>query len=250
MRVAWFIAILPLCAQGAAAQAAELQVVTSPGLSAVFKELGPRFERATGDKLIFQYGLEVAQKQNIDTGDFDLAIVPAQVLDNEIKAGKIAASTRMPVASAGLGVGVRAGAAKPDVASLDAFKRAMIAAKSVAYAANESTGRQIAKDFENLGIAEVMKAKTKPQETVPLVWQAVASGDAELGFGFTSNILSAPGVELAGPFPAELQYSVPLVAGIATAARQAGAAKAFIEYLRTPECASVFKAKGLEPALQ
>ncbi len=110
-----------------------------------------------------------------------------------------------------------------------------------------STGRQIAKDFESLGIAEIMKAKTKPQKTVTLVWQAAASGDAELGFSFTSNLLSAPGVELAGPFPAELQYSVVLAAGIGSAARQADAAKSFIKYLLTPEAASVLKAKGLEP---
>ena len=235
------------CVQAVAAQAAEIRVVTSPGLSAVFKELGPQFERATGHKLAFQYGLEAAQKQHIDTGEFDLAIVPAHVLDVAIKDGKIAAETRTPVAIAGLSVGVRAGAAKPDVGSVDAFKRAMVAVKSVAYAANESTGRQIAKDFETLGIAEIMKAKTKPQKTVTQVWQAVASGEAELGFSFTSNLLSAPGVELAGRFPSELQYSVALVGGVGTTAHEAAPAKAFIKYLLAPEAASVFEAKGLEP---
>jgi molybdate transport system substrate-binding protein len=215
-----------LFALGVAAEAAEIRVVSSPGLTAVFKVIGPQFERATGHKLTFQYGLEAAQKQYIQAGDFDLAIVPSRVLDDAIKDGKIAADTRTLVARAGLSVGVRAGAAKPDVAS---------------------TGRQIAKGFESLGIAEIMKAKTKPQKTVTLVWQAVASGDAEIGFSFTSNLLSAPGVELAGPFPAELQYSVVLAAGIGSAARQADAAKSFIKYLLTPEAASVLKAKGLEP---
>lgn len=247
MRVYSFFTVLMLCIQGTAAEAAEIRVVTSPGLSAVFKVVGPQFERATGHKLTFQYGLEATQKQHIQAGEFDLAIVPSHVLDDAIKDGKIAADSRTPVARAGLSVGVRAGATKPDVGSVDAFKHAMVAAKSVAYAANESTGRQIAKDFETLGIAEIMKAKTKPQETVTLVWQAVASGDAELGFSFTSNLLSAPGVELAGPFPIELQYSVVLAAGIGSAARDANAAKAFIKYLRAPEAASVLKAKGLEP---
>ena len=247
MRVFALFAAFMLFALGVAAEAAEIRVVSSPGLTAVFKVIGPQFERATGHKLTFQYGLEAAQKQYIQAGDFDLAIVPSRVLDDAIKDGKIAADTRTPVARAGLSVGVRAGAAKPDVASVDAFKRAMVAAKSVAYAANESTGRQIAKDFESLGIAEIMKAKTKPQKTVTLVWQAVAGGDAELGFSFTSNLLSAPGVELAGPFPAELQYSVVLAAGIGSAVREADAAKSFIKYLLTPEAASVLKAKGLEP---
>jgi molybdate transport system substrate-binding protein len=247
MRVHAFFVILMFCAQGIAAQAAEIRIVTSPGLSAVFKEIGPRFENATGHKLAFQYGLEAAQRQHIQAGDFDLAIVPSPVLDGAIKDGKIAADTGTPVARAELSVGVRAGAAKPSVTSVDAFKRAMIAAKSVAYAANESTGRQIAKDFDNLGIAEMMKAKIKPQKTVALVWQAVAGGDAEIGFSFTSNLLSAHGVELVGPFPSELQYSVVMVAGIGSAARESDAAKSFIKYLLAPEAVSVFKAKGLQP---
>ncbi len=247
MKISSIVAAAIFCVLTVAAQAAEIRVVTSPGLSAVFKELGPQFERATGHTLSFQYGLEAAQKQQISTGEFDLAIVPAHVLDDAIKEGKIAAETRTPVASAGLSVGVRAGAAKPDVGSVDAFKRAMVAAKSVAYAANELTGRQIAKDFETLGIAEIMKAKTKPQKTVAQVWQAVAAGDAEIGFSFTSNLLSAPGVELAGRFPSELQYLVTLVGGVGTTANEAAPAKAFINYLLAPEAASVFKAKGLEP---
>ena len=247
MRFYSFFAILMLCIQGIASDAAEIRVVTSPGLSAVFKVVGPRFERATGHKLTFQYGLEAAQRQYIQAGKFDLAVVPSHVLDDAIKDGKIAANSRTPVARAGLSVGVRAGAPKPDVGSVDAFKHAMVAAKSVAYAANESTGRQIAEDFETLGIAEIMKAKAKPQKTVSLVWQAVASGDAELGFSFTSNLLSAPGVELAGPFPSKLQYSVVLAAGIGNTARDVDAARAFIKYMGAPEVASLLKAKGLEP---
>ena len=247
MRVYSFFAVLVLCAQGIAAEAAEIRIIASPGLSAALKVLGPQFERATGHSLALQYGLEAAQKQHIQASDFDLAIIPSNVLDNAIKEGKIAADTRTPVARVDLAVGVRAGAAKPDVTSVDAFKHAMVAAKSVAYAANESTGRHIAKGFESLGIAEIMKAKTKPQKTVALVWQAVASGDAELGFSFASNLLSARGVELAGPFPTELQYSVVLAAGIGIAARQTDAAKAFIKYLRTSQAGSVLKAKGLEP---
>jgi molybdate transport system substrate-binding protein len=247
LKISSIVAAAIFCVLTVAAQAAEIRVVTSPGLSAVFKELGPQFERATGHTLSFQYGLEAAQKQQISTGEFDLAIVPAHVLDDAIKEGKIVAETRTPVASAGVSVGIRAGAAKPDVGSVDAFKRAMVAAKSVAYAANESTGRQIAKDFETLGIAEIIKAKTKPQKTVAQVWQAVAAGDAEIGFSFTSNLLAAPGVELAGRFPSELQYLVTLVGGVGTTANEAAPAKAFINYLLAPEAASVFKAKGLEP---
>jgi molybdate transport system substrate-binding protein len=247
MRVTTFFAVIIFCTLGTVANAAEIRVVASPGLTAAFKVLAPQFEHASGNTLAFQYGLGAAQKQRIDAGDFDLAIVPQFALDSAIKDGKIAADTRTIVARVDLGVGVRAGAVKFDVTSVDAFKRAILAAKSVTYVMDEPAGRQITKDFETLGIAEAMKAKTKPQNKVAQVWQAVASGDAELGFGFTSNLLSVPGVQFAGSFPMELQYSVAMVAGIPGTAHETSAAKAFIKFLLAPEAVAVFKSKGLGP---
>jgi molybdate transport system substrate-binding protein len=248
MKAYAYLVVVVLCAQSAGIRAAEIRVITSPGLSGVFKVLGPRFERATGNKLIFQYGLMSAQQKNIQGGNFDVAIIPAKVLDDAIKHGQIVASTRTSVAHADLSVGVRTGGVKPDLSSVDAFKQAMLAAKSVVYVANESTGQHIAMDFERLGIADAMKAKIKLEKTILRVWQAVASGEAELGISFTSNLLAARGVQLVGPFPSELQYSVVMAAGIGSTAKEAGAAKAFIEYLLTPEAALVLKAKGLEPS--
>lgn len=250
MRVFSVFSILLFYFPSIAAEAAEIRVVTSPGLSAVFKVLGPQFERTTGNTLTFRYGLQAEQKKQIEAGDFDLAIVPSDVLDGALKAGRIVAETRSPVARVDLGVGIRAGAAKPDLRSVDAFKRAMLAAKSVAYIADEPTGLQIASDFEKLGIAEIMKVKTKPQKTVSLVWKAVATGNAELGFGFASNILSVEGVELAGHLPDELQYFVEMAAGVASGAREAGGAIAFMKYIRTSESASVLKANGLVPSVE
>lgn len=200
--------------------------------------------------MTFRYGLQADQKKQIEAGDFDLAIVPSDVLDGEVKAGKIVAQTRIPVARVDLGVGVRAGAPKPDLRSVEAFKHAMLAAKSVAYVADEPTGLQIASDFERLGIAEIMKAKTKPQKTISLVWKAVATRDAELGFGFASNILSVEGVELVGHFPTELQYFVEMTAGVASAAQEADGAMAFIKYMQTPDAASVLTVKGLLPPVE
>jgi molybdate transport system substrate-binding protein len=228
------------------AEAAEIRVIASPGLSTVFGVLGPQFERATGHTLAMQYGLLAAQKQQIEAGAFDVAIIPSSVLDDAIKQGKITAETRTPVARVSLGVGVRADTAKPDLTSLDAFKRTLLNAKSVSYVTDEPTGRHIAMGFERLGIADAMKAKTMSQETTARVWQAVASGEVELGFGFASNALSVRGVELAGPFPPELQYSVVMTAGVGVAARQADGAKALIRYLLAPEAAEVMKEKGME----
>ena len=233
--------------QGMAAVAGEIRIVASPGISGVLGQVGPLFERASGHTLAIQYGLVPAQKQQIGSGEFDLAIVPSFVLDEAITQGKIAAGSRTAVARALVAVGVRAGTAKPDVSSLDAFKRVMLAAKSVSYVTNEPTGVNIAKGFERLGIAEAMNAKTKSQESVQRVWQAVANGDVELGFGFTSNALAVPGVEVAGPFPEELQFPTIMAAGIGSSARQADAAKALITYLLSSEVAAVIKAKGLEP---
>jgi molybdate transport system substrate-binding protein len=245
----WLCAMtLMLCAVATTAKGVEIRVVASPGLSGAFGVLGPQFEHASGNTLSLRYGLIPAQKQFIESGDFDVAAVPSIVLDDAIKDGKIVADTRTLIARVELGVGVRTGAGKPDLSSVDAFKRAMLAAKSISYVTNEPTGKQLSKDFETLGIAAEMTAKTKAAETTAQVWRAVASGDAELGFGFISNIVSAPGVDVAGPVPRELQYSIAMQAGIGAAARDAVAAKSFITYLLGAEAASVLKSQGLTPS--
>ena len=230
-----------------AAETAEIRVIASPGISTAFTDLGPLFERTAGHMLAIKYGLVAEQNQQMDSGEFDLAVVPAFALDGAIQRSKIAADTRTLLARVGLGIGIRAGAAKPDLASVELFKHALLNAKSVVFVANEPTGIHIAKVFEHLGIAEPMKAKTKSQETVARVWQAVASGEAEFGFGFTSNVLSAHGVELAGSFPTEFQSFNIMAAGIGVSARQPDAAKAFISFLHGPNAGAVMKAKGLEP---
>src|SRR5262249_27755511 len=146
------------------AAADEIRVIASPGISTALKELVPRFEQASGHTVVIRYGLVPAQKQEIEAGDLDLAIVPSPTLDEEIKRSKIVANPRRVVAGVGLGIGVRAGTPKPDVSTLEAFKRAMLGAKSVSYVTNEPTGMKIAAGFERLGIAEPMKAKTKSQD--------------------------------------------------------------------------------------
>ncbi|HEY2756295.1 MAG TPA: substrate-binding domain-containing protein [Pseudolabrys sp.] len=230
------------------AKAAEIRVTASPAFSAVFALLGPRFERATGHTLSIQYGLVAAQKQQIAAGTIDIAIVPSPVLDDAIEQGRISAATRPLLARVILGVGVRAGARKPDLTSLESFKRTLLDAKSVSYVTDEPTGKRIGKAFEGLGIGDAMKVKTRSEESTARVWHDVANGDVEMGFGFTSNALSARGVELAGAFPPELQYSVVMAAGVANSARQPDAAKALISYLLTAEAVAVMKTKGLEPA--
>ncbi len=210
--------VVLLLAQGVAADAAEVKITAVPAVSAVIGELGPQFERATGHKLVIQYGVTGITKRRIEAGEvFDLAIGPAPLMDDLIKQGKIAGDTRTGIARVGRGVAVRAGAPKPDIGSADTFKRALLNAKSVTYILEGTTGAHLAKVLERLGIAEQMKAKTQPQQAPERIGQAVAAGEAELGFVTTNIILALPGVELAGPFPHELQDDMVLTAASARA---------------------------------
>jgi molybdate transport system substrate-binding protein len=230
-----------LLAQGLAAEAAEVKVITGVGMSAVLGELGPQFERATSHKLLVWYGNRGTIRLRIEAGEaFDLAIIGS--LDEFIKEGKITAGTRTEIARVGMGVSVRTGAPKPDISSVDALN-----AKSVIYVTESVVGIHLTKVFVRLGIVEQMKAKTKPRQGMGGLAQAVASGEAELGFTLTNELLSFSGVELVGPFPPELQSYNAFTAGIGTAADQQEAAKALINFLKTPAAATVFKAKGMEP---
>jgi len=247
-----------LLVQGLAAEAAEVKVIAGVAMSAVWKELGPQFERATGHKLVIWYGNATTMRRRMAAGEaFDLLVSGS--LDEYTKQGKIVADTRTEIARVGMGVGARAGAPKPDISSVDAFKRAVLNAKSVTYNPEGGPGIHLAGVFDRLGIAEQMKDKNEwlertrktPQrsrQSAGRVVQAVADGKAELGFSFTNEVLSVPGVELVGPFPPELQRYAVFTAGVATAAEQPQAAKALIKFLRSPAAIAVIKAKGMEPA--
>lgn len=237
-----------LLAQGVGAVAAEVKVIAVPAMSAVIEELGPQFERATGHKLVNHWAVTGILKRQIESGAaFDVAIGPAPVMDDLIKQGKLVAETRIVIARVGHGVGIRAGAPKPDISSTDAFKRTLLDAKSVTYIAEGATGTLLAKALDRLGIAEQMRGKTKLQQVAERIGQAVTTGEAELGFATTNVLLAVPGVELAGLFPPELQDYMVLTAGIGLAAAQTDTAKALIEHLTGPHAVAVIKAKGLEP---
>lgn len=248
--VAAKIGFMILFAQGLAAEAAEVKVIAGTAMRAIWEELGPQFERATDHKLVIWYGNTGTIRRRMEAGEvFDLLVTGSSGADEYTKQGKIAADARTEIARVGMGVGARAGAPKPDISSVDAFKRALLNAKSVTYAPEGAVGIHVARVFERLGIAEQMKAKAKlqPQSGQGLGLQAIVDGEAELGFMFTNQLLSVRGVELVGWFPPELQRYNLYTAGLGTAAEQPEAAKALIKFLRSPAAVAVIKAKGMEP---
>ncbi|MBI2988917.1 MAG: substrate-binding domain-containing protein [Deltaproteobacteria bacterium] len=238
------IGLIILFAHGLGAEAAEVKVIGANPVKAVVQELGAQFERESGHKVVTKFLTGV--KGEIDAGEpFDVAISTTSGIDGLIKEGKIIAATRADVAYAGIGVGVRAGAPKPDLSSVEVFKRALLNAKSVAHSRAGTSGVHFKGLLERFGIAEEMKPKLKPLSGDALV-QAVPSGEAEMIVGTMSDIV-AGGTVLVGPLPPELQLYIRSAAGVVTTAKEPEAAKALIKFLTAPAAIPVIKVNGMEP---
>jgi molybdate transport system substrate-binding protein len=228
-------------------QAAELRVIAGGSMTGSLNELGPQFERASGHKLVIHFDSTPNIIARLTSGTaFDLAVVPVDVFRDATAKARFVSGPTIDIARVGYGVIVRAGAAKPDISTPDALKKTLLDAASVAFLPASAAGAYVLKVFDRLGIAEAMKAKTRPQTAPAEIAQAVAKGEAELGV-FLVNVLMAPGVELAGSFPPELQQDLVFTAAVAAETKEADAAKAFIDYLTTPAATAVIKAKGMTP---
>jgi molybdate transport system substrate-binding protein len=228
------------------ATAAEIRVASIP-FKGPLDQIGPHFERAMGHKLMIKYAPSGPLRQQIDAGEpFDVVLIFPNVVDELIKQGKVAPATRVDIARAGLGLAVKKGAAKPDVRSVDAFKRALLAAATIAYAAEGPSGVHLIGLLDRLGIAQDVKPKLKPMGAGSLVVGPVARGEAEIGIVSMPFILAEPGAELAGPLPRELQDYVHYASGIGSAAQDAKAASAFVSYFGQPGATDVLRAHGLE----
>jgi len=231
----------------ASAQAADIKVITSVGVKAILDDLAPQFERATERKLKITFGTAVPLKRQIDAGEtFDVVILTPPMLEDLAKNGKVAAGTSAVVAKSGIGVAIMQGAPKPDIGSAEALKKTLLAAKAIAYSKEGQSGAMMVRALERLGIVEEMKPKTVLETRSGLTAANVAEGKADFAFTLISEILPIPGVELAGPLPAELQSYVVFTAGVGATSKESAAAKSFIDFLRGPAAAAVLKTRGME----
>jgi molybdate transport system substrate-binding protein len=211
------------------------------------KQIAPQFERETGYKLTIHFDSTPNLIKQAASGEpLDVAVVPVDVYKDAAARARFAAGPTIDIARVGYGVIVRAAAAKPDISTPDALKKALLDALSIAYVPSSAAGAYVSKVFDRLGIAEAVKAKTKPQQLPDQIAPAVASGDADLGV-FLINTLIAPGVDLVGPLPAQLQQELVFSAAVAADSKQPEAARAFIDYLTSPAATAIIKAKGMTP---
>lgn len=236
--------------QVADAEAAEIKVLTSVALTSALDDLAPQFELASGNKLTIGYSLIADIKKRILEGETaDVIILSRPVMDELQKLDKFAPGTVVNVAGTAVSVAARAGAAKPDISSVDAFKSSLLAAKSIVYAdpaKGGASGVYFARVLDRLGIAEQMKSKTI---LVPGAQAAdvVARGEAELGVAQASEIVPVAGAQLVGPLPGEYGSLTVFTGGIGATSKAPDAAKALIQFLTGPTASPVFKSKGFEP---
>jgi len=227
--------------------AAQVRVLASNGARAVMEELRPQCERAAGAKLDIEYSTSSAMKQRIEAGEaFDAVILTTDLVDALTKEGKLS-TERADFAKAGIGVGIRKGAPKPDIRTAEAMKRTLENAKAVTYAADGASRVHVEKMFERMGISEAMKKKTILEQGSTRADARVASGDADIVLTLESEILPAPGVELIGPIPAEYQSYVAFAAAVGAKSGNAKGARAIVEFLRGPAVGPVLKPKGMQP---
>lgn len=239
---------LPLfLAHAGAAVAAEVKLLGSTGVRGVVTELAQKFEAATGHKIVPEFDVFAVLKRRIDAGEeFGIAILSPALVEDLSKQKKLMADTVTAVGRTGMGAAVPSGATKPDVGSVEAFKRALLEAKSVGYPKEGASGAHFLSVVERLGLAGEMKPKLRPFEGGGPPAPALAAGEPALVVGGTALFPAMPGADFVGPFPAELQSYIVFTGAVATDAKDPDAAKAFLRFLTGPEAVAVFKVKGME----
>jgi molybdate transport system substrate-binding protein len=225
----------------------EIRVWTARAIATVLGEIGGEFERSTGHRLIVSSDLPPAFLRRVNAGEaFDVLISGSSPLDEWIRDGRLLANSRTEIARSGIGVAVRTGSRKPDIATVESFKRALLNAKSIAYL-RIGSGVYVDAMLDRLGIRRTLESKViRPDSDI--VSELVARGEAELGIVVITQILTTPGVDFAGPLPSEIQSFVTFVAGVSARSKVPDAAKALIAFLGGTRAAAVIKSQGMEAA--
>jgi molybdate transport system substrate-binding protein len=229
------------------AGAAELKVLSTQATEEAYRELVPQFEKATGHKVTTVFTGTLDANKRLAAGEtYDVLIMSAPSIDEHIKAGKVVAGSRVDLAKSGVGVGVKAGAPKPDISTTEALKKALLAAKSIGYSTGPS-GVYVVSLFQRMGIADEVKGKLKQTPTGVFVGSIIASGEAEIGFQQVSELSHFAGVDYVGPLPADVQQFTTFASGIISGTKEADVAKALAKFITAPAAAAAFKKRGMEP---
>ena len=229
------------------AHADQVRVLSSVAVKAVMDALVPEFERTTKHKVSAEFGIAAAMKTRMEGGEpFDVAILTPAMLDDLATRKLIDPASRPVVARSGLGLMLKAGSRKPDVSSVEAFKRTLLAARSITYVPSGASGVLFLATLDKLGIADAVKAKAKTAASGDEVNQNITSGTADLAVLPVSEILPVAGAELGGVFPAEIQSYIVMAAGINPRSPSAAAAREFVAFITSAKATPVIKAKGME----
>lgn len=229
------------------AQASEIKVMSSLAIKEAYLELVPQFEKESGHKVVTEWVGMVDIKKRVLAGEIvELVVGSAAAVDELIQARKLAPG-RMDLAKSGVAVAVRAGAARPDIGSGEALKRALVAAKSVGYSSGPS-GVYLLELFKRMGIAEQMRPKITQTPPGTPVGPLIARGEVEIGFQQLSELLPTKGIDILGPLPADIQVITTFSAGMHVGAKKPEAAKALVRFLTSSAAAPVMRRKGLDPA--
>jgi molybdate transport system substrate-binding protein len=244
--------VAALAVAAAAANAAEIKVMSSAGFKAAYLQLVPAFERSTGNTIVNIWGPSMgdtpqAVPNRIARGEpVDVVIVVGEAMDRLIKNGKVVAASRADLAHSVIGAAVRSGQPKPDIGTVEAFKQALEAAKSIAYSDSASGVYISTVLYKRLGVSAAVRAKSRMIPAEP-VGEVVARGEAELGFQQMSELKPIKGIDIIGPIPADIQKTTVFSAAIATNAKQPAAAAALIKFLAAPAAADAIARSGMEP---
>jgi molybdate transport system substrate-binding protein len=253
-RLAVAIAALLSFAIASGQNAPSLKVMISPGFRAAFEQLVPEFEKKTGHTIATVYGASMgnapdAIPNRLQNGESaDVVILASSALEELVKKNKVIPGTRMDLARSGIAMAVRAGAQKPDISTLEALKRTLLAAKSIAYSDSVSGVYVSTELLPRLGIADAIRSKCMKVDG--MVGPVIARGDAEIGFQQLSELVPIAGIDIVGPIPPEAQKITTFSGGVAANSKEPEIAKQFLRFLASPEAAAAIKKSGMQAVLE